>query len=205
MIIDSGNKIVLGSKDVDDKRITIFLDLDDVCVAFSDSFAELLDIDVEENLEVRNRLKNGEDWYNIIGGEKGWKAINNAGEKWWENLGTLPWANDLVKALSKMGDIMLLSSPGEDYLSAAYACAGKCRWLKKNLPDIPYAFAHDKWTFANNKTILIDDSPRKLVPFKRDGGFVYHWPNPYSIIDGDKKVDMCISEIDLIIKNMKSQ
>tara|TARA_Y100000310_G_scaffold123587_1_gene122347 strand:- start:7264 stop:7776 length:513 start_codon:yes stop_codon:yes gene_type:complete len=99
------------------------------------------------------------------GAEAFWKPINDGGVKWWAEL---PWMPDG----KKLWDFILpykptiLSAParGED------CPKGKEIWIKRELGDIPFIFEKDKYKYAQDNHILIDDTKKKIDAWVEHGG-----------------------------------
>ena len=74
----------------------------------------------------------------------------------------------------------LLTSP-MNHNGGTASAEGKILWIQKNLNrldinrwDKRVIFSHDKYDYAlqeNKPCVLIDDYPRKVVPFREHGGF----------------------------------
>lgn len=160
--------------------------MDGVLVDWLGGVAELLDIKLDD--KAKSILKKGKKLTEATGVPTSeiWKAINNAGHTWWANLNPLPWADDLLKHCKSVGDICVLSSPGDhDVLQQQVSCAGKVEYLDKHLNGIPYMLSSSKQYAASGGSILIDDDTKKCQAFDDFGGSAFLWPNQYKLLDGD--------------------
>jgi hypothetical protein len=112
--------------------------------------------------------------------EKGEKAFNNAmdeaGEEFWATMPWMPGGQELWNKIGKFG-VTILSSPG-NYSGAK---EGKRQWIKDNLnpqpKDIvfrPTGMKHKQLMGKTNKeierSVLIDDYSKNLIPWKYMGG-----------------------------------
>lgn len=180
--------------------MTIFIDMDGVITDWLTPVCSLCGIDIEDP-KSRALLKMGKRLEDFVGSEKVWESIDNRQYVWWEKLEKLPWADRLISFAKKHGDIAFLTSPGnlkKHPVSAANACHGKVFWVKKNYEDIPLILTQDKHLCANDKTLLIDDSIKKINSFQKSGGHAFRWPVQYSILDKDIKIDN-------VFKNLEKQ
>jgi hypothetical protein len=96
-----------------------------------------------------------------------YKAINDAGEAFWENL---EWALDgrQLWDLFKPFHPILLSSPG-DFRSAS---AGKFAWVKKNIPGTTLYLSKTKSEYVDpyEMSVLVDDDKHNIMAWKERGG-----------------------------------
>jgi 5'(3')-deoxyribonucleotidase len=201
--IQSPNKIILAKKKK--KKIKIFLDMDGCISDWLGAACNLCDIDLNDT-DIREGLKKKNGFLEDFVDEKVlWKNIEEAGVGYWENLDIFPWAKKLYKSLEELGDdFSILSSPGKFTEIASLACDGKVLWLDKHFDNKKnYIFAYNKSICASENTILVDDSQHKIDPFVEEGGHGFLWPNPLSLIDGDKDVDDTIDELVDYIERMK--
>ena len=134
--------------------------------------------------------------------DKLWNKINAGGVKWWKDIPLLPWAERLVEEMGKLCKVCILSSPGNVITSAPNAAAGKVLWMDKNFPDIPYILAYEKGLAASKKSVLIDDSKKKVKKFTKGGGSAFLWPVQYLIEDGEENIDDLIDQLKKLIKQL---
>jgi len=180
----------------------VFCDLDGVCVNNLQGACDLLKVDLK-NPVIRQRMKdNGGYISDLVGDGVFWKAVERAGQVWWENLSPYCWAHDLVDYISKEATVCFLSSPGR----SAYAAAGKVKWIKKNFPkmDRNYILTQGKELCAKPNALLVDDMDKYLKRFKDAGGKAFKWPNSLCLLDGDIDVGEVIMELADTIRKLKT-
>ena len=118
---------------------------------------------------------------------------------WWANLPFLEEGRKLWMVLSKIEPKpMLLTSP-MDHNGGTASRDGKLIWVQKNLNlldtirwDKRTIFSHNKYEYAmdiDKPNVLIDDYPKKVVPFNENGGFgILHKNNCIETLDALKEV-----------------
>jgi len=102
-------------------------------------------------------------------------------KEWWANLPFLPEGQKLWSVISKIEPLPKLLTSPMDHNGGTASAEGKILWIQKNLNrldinrwDKRVIFSHDKYDYAlqeNKPCVLIDDYPRKVVPFREHGGF----------------------------------
>ena len=190
--IKDGQKIILGKKNKN-KEIFIFLDIDGVIGNWLQNVCNTFDIDLNDE-DLRNKLKNGEKIENYIeGGEdKMWEEIDKKGSEWWEDMELFPWSRTLRNKLKKEGKVCLLTSPPRN----PEATVGKINWIKKHFKDTNnFLIGKNKYFCASPKSILIDDSEKKINKFEEAGGNIFLWPNSLEILDGKVKIEELYKEV----------
>ena len=112
-----------------------------------------------------------------------------------------PWADKLIKEMEELGQVYILTSPGE----CTSAATGKMNWIKKHFPEYITKFicTKDKWMCAAKNRILIDDSEKKIRKFRERNGHAFLWPNDLKLLDGDIDVDETIEKLKAEIKEYK--
>lgn len=138
--------------------------------------------------------------------EQMWDKIASIGASWWENLEKLPWADELVERMKRLGEVAFLSSPGnlpKWPKSVPDAAKGKMLWVLKYFPDTPLILCHKKELCASPNTILIDDSEKKVKSFISSGGKSFLWPNQYKIMDGETELDEIFEKIEDAVEKIK--
>jgi hypothetical protein len=196
--VNDPNKIIFAMKNKE--KVNIFLDMDGVCFDWLGSACSVAKIN-ENDEKIREKLKKAgrlHDLHDIFGGkDKMWDKIDKK-DDFWFGMGIFPWAKKLVDTLKRYGEISFLSSPGKlhDYPeSVAKACHGKCLLVHKFFPEHELLLVHNKEQCANKKSILIDDSEKKVKRFKEAGGKAYLFPNQYKIFDKEIDIEDVIKEI----------
>ena len=178
--------------------------MDGVIANWIKRVTEVMEIDIlDEN--IRKQLKKGgrADVTNIENfiEERMWKKISEMGEEFWEKIEPFPWHKILYNKLKKMGQVCFLSSPSED----ASSVSGKFTWLKKYYKNTNnFIFSPEKHWCASPRSILIDDSPKKIEKFKEYGGHGYIFPNSIKIEDGEINIEDIYQEIEREIKKIKT-
>lgn len=108
--------------------------------------------------------------------EEFWAPINRMGERFWVELVALPWVDAAVQLADEISqEWYVVSSPSWE--PGCYS--GKARWLKRYFGrrfDRFFLTPH-KHVFADQRTLLIDDSPRNVDRFRRAGGKALLFPS----------------------------
>lgn len=162
----------------------IFLDIDGVVGNWDGHYLKTFGI--KESSEIKEVLKSGKKIDDLFDAEEVWENINKKGTKFWETIPLYPWSNKLIDRLKKHGELAFLSSPGNIFkhnIHAAQSSYGKTIWAKQF--DIPLILCSEKYLLANKKTLLIDDTEKKIDKFVDYGGWGFLWPNSYHILDKD--------------------
>ena len=96
-----------------------------------------------------------------------WKAIDDAGVRYWAGMDWMPEGKKLWSYIEKYKPT-LLTAPSYDDSSRI----GKAVWRKKHLPGVPMKFkaAKNKADFAAPDTILIDDRVDTINDWNSRGG-----------------------------------
>ena len=201
--LQGDNKIIMGGKkDSKKKGLRIALDLDGCVAYWEKSAAMTCGVDYKDE-KIRQQIKDGKRMETFVGGDpKMWAMIDKEGEAWWEDMGRLPWADDLIDMLKKeTKDFFFLSSP-----SRSPVCySGKMKWVLKNYPkeDRSLFLGCKKHFVASPNVLLIDDTEKKINQFREYGGHAFHWPCPLSIIDGDIDIEDVLQDLKDYIQDIK--
>lgn len=153
----------------------IYLDLDGVLTDWESGVLKLFETPLDGY-----KSTYGENIHDYLGVTKGelWKRINRAGEGFWSNLQPLSWARELHEELSRMDEVVILTSPSAHGSSAA----GKVKWMKDffghGFED--YIITPRKELLAKPENVLIDDREKKVDAFTREGGIGILFPRPYN-------------------------
>lgn len=124
----------------------IYLDMDGVITDFEGAFNNLTGKKPKEVPHFWEYLKDNSNF---------WTKMS------WYPGGKLIWA--FVKNLNPF----ILSAPIQD----PSCIIGKGEWIDKNLGrDIPRIFDAQKWKYANSHSILIDDLPKNIKAWEKNGG-----------------------------------
>lgn len=154
-----------------------FLDMDGVLVDFAHGVASLFG--VEKSVVEAH----GSEAYKAasVSRKEFWRRIESAGIEWWETLPPYPWAQRLVLACERLGDVYVATSPPTAALSAG---SGKMSWLKCNLPKVysgrRFFIGTHKYLFAAADRVLVDDDIRKYTAFAKAGGRAVLFPRPWN-------------------------
>ena len=150
--------------------IQIFFDMDGVLADFDLGVCQLF------NHSGRDGGDLGKDLHTVLGCEKRfiWMQIEEKGRRFWENIPVSKWANELIDVASDFGDIFIATAPSYSPNSAA----GKLAWLQKKFGKRfrDYVIIPDKSLLAKPHRLLIDDSLKNCLAFKKEGGRVMHFP-----------------------------
>ena len=160
------------------RKVTIFLDYDDVVVDWVSASAKTFNLDLKD-LSVRTVLE--EKWGGIdayVSEEKLWETIHKKGAKWWEALPLLPWGKELYEKLSEVGEVCFLTAPS-DHPSCA---SGKVSSIKKHFNTRNFLIGKPKHLCAQMSSILIDDRPDNCKKFVDAGGQAFQWPNALKVM-----------------------
>jgi len=86
-----------------------------------------------------------------------------------EFFATIPWMKDGKKLWNEVKKFKptILTSPTNDL----HCKKGKMAWISQHLGKYtPFILERDKFKYATPHSILIDDSEKKVVPFRQHGG-----------------------------------
>jgi len=141
-------------------KYKIYCDLDSVLTDFTKAFQEISGI---YNLMPHEFEKK-------YGENKFYDLINKKGLKFWTEM---PWTKDgkeLWNYLINSGyEITVLSAPLRKYTKNSIQ--GKKIWCEKNLgPEINAIVIENKYEYASENNILIDDLEKNIVPWREKNG-----------------------------------
>lgn len=178
-----------------DNSLIIFLDMDGVVTFWVKAAAEAIGIDMN-NKEIRDFLKKDSNAMDRLAGGPSnlWRDIDKLGTKFWSELEILPWSFYLHKELKKRTkDVCFLTSPSKNPICAF----GKIEWLKKYFGDNfkDFLIGSSKHLCAQKRSLLIDDTPKKVNKFIEYGGNAFLWPNPIQLLDGDVSLEKTMEEL----------
>lgn len=176
----------------------IFVDLDGVLADFTSKALELSGLDPKDP-NLRKFIKEkGEPYANseYISKKQYWKNINKLGEGFWSTLEPLPWAFDLHKLCCDLvgnDNVFFLTSPGLQPESAS----GKIRWIQNHFGwnNRNYVIAPHKGVCGGTRSLLIDDSEKKIQQFADARGWTLHFPHQFLIEDGDIDIETVYDQI----------
>lgn len=158
--------------------MTIYLDMDGVCVDFIGGFGKLID---KPNL-YREWPRGGSTYHleEALGIHATTIAehINKAGTAFWRNLEPHPWFAHLYQLCCNVGETIFLSTPSP-YL---YAWQGKVEWLRRQfVHDVPVILIRgSKAALAGTNAVLIDDYRKNVGEFINAGGTGILYPQPWN-------------------------
>jgi len=146
-------------------KMKLYCDLDGVLCNFNGRFEEYSGLSPDKFIEK----------YNI---RAFWKEIEKNGVKWWSHMEWLPNAKDLWNfIINNFEDVEILTgSPWG--LCGQYAHQGKEIWVARELGGykVNHKSGSKKWEYANEDTILIDDTPKviqKWIELGKGIGILY--------------------------------
>src|SRR3972149_7518710 len=160
--------------------ISIWLDIDGVLADFVSGAIKLHKLNItQEEVSDFDLLEN------IVGKNKFWDTIDEAGEDFWENLKLYPYAKRLVSYLEILSgtDVFFLTAP----CLSPYSYSGKIKWAKKHFSKFvnsrrilifPY-----KELIAGPDRILIDDKLSNIQKWTQKGGHGIIVPRPWNTWD----------------------
>jgi len=157
------------------RRPTIYVDMDGVLADFVGGVLRL------SESELRPEDVTDYDLYSVLGVSVAefWKRIDQRGALWWAELDPYPWAAYLWQMAREAGDAYVLSTPSQSPSSSS----GKVMWIDRHLPQRDrrrYILAPDKTPLARRGAILIDDRPANCESWRRRGGRVIPFPQPWN-------------------------
>lgn len=162
-------------------KLKIAVDLDGVLYNWMGSALKIFNVN-PNNKENRKILKTYHDGLEMIKSKQEvFEIIEKHEAKFWENLELFPWANTLYEALTELGEVTILTSPG----SWTWAGRGKLLALKRDFEIKNFILAKKKEICASPNMILIDDKKKNISRFREAGGWAYLWPNSFCIEDGE--------------------
>lgn len=150
----------------------IYCDMDGVLVDFNKGYKELTGVDL--GTEHRNDTHF-------------WDPINDAGYKFWINLGWMDDGKRLWKYIQKYNP-ELLSAPSRQNDSRV----AKHDWVERELPGVHLILrsAKHKKDFAAPKNVLIDDRLDNIQGWRDAGGIGIHHVNTKHTIDQLKSLGL---------------
>lgn len=153
---------------------TIYCDLDGVIADFVSGAIEACDLPIaHDDVKTWNFFKPYMNEYEF------WRRIHEQ-KYFWEDLPVYTWANELVRSMSRFGNVVFCTDPSHD----DEAATGKIRWLKRHgfiKPDGKnYILTAEKWRLAKPGDVLVDDSEVNCMHFCGSGGFGIVFPQPWN-------------------------
>jgi len=113
-----------------------------------------------------------------------WKTVTRAGEGWWLNLPWLPGGKQLWNFIKRYKPT-ILSAPSRQ----KHCIPEKEAWVTQNLgPGLKVICDQEKWKYASQYGVLIDDSAKYVVPWDEHGGIAVHHTDTPSTIKQLKKL-----------------
>lgn len=119
-----------------------------------------------------------------ISDDEFWNRINLASPEFWENLDPYPWAHELYDHCSRIGSVILLTSPNR----CPQCLAGKYAWMQKHFGEkfSRFLIGPAKEMCARPDTVLIDDSESNCASFINHNGWAICFPQPWNRSEGDR-------------------
>lgn len=144
-------------------KISVFCDMDGCLTDFNKQLSELLGYPAPKEF--------GND-------PKIWAAISKAGEEFWSEMEWISGARRLWDEIKKFHPT-ILSAPTRHPSSVS----GKKKWLRENLPGVPYIIEQHKEKYAKPGAILIDDRKKNIDKWEAKGGIgILHKSVPDTLI-----------------------
>ena len=160
----------------------IFLDMDQVLADFDKAAAELFGVDIKRVNEIRT----ADDWDlcpllgRLTGGEVTKEMLQDevtaCGDKFWEDLEPMPWANQLVQIVEEYSSKWIALS-GPMFCHTSHS--GKIKWLRNHIHPTfdEFILTGNKHLLAAPGRILIDDKPSAVRRFVGYGGISILFPS----------------------------
>ena len=171
----------------------IYLDLDGPMVKWTDGAFKLFG----EELTPERFMSIDVNAAEALGVEKSevWARISKAGTKWWAELEPHPWARSFYEELSRIDEVVILSSPS--HIPAA--AAGKVKWMKSFFGGNfrQYILTKRKDLLAKPGDVLIDDTNKNVDKFNQNGGNGILFPRPWNRArkDSHRAVDKVLNTL----------
>jgi len=182
-------------------KIKIALDLDGVLYDWMGSALRHFQLNPSDPL-IRNVVSRYHDGLEMIKPKKEvFEAVESLGAEYWESLQLLPWAQELYRCLSEIGDVTVLTSPG----AWTHAGRGKLLALRRDFQIKTFILAKKKEICAAPNAILIDDKKKNIEKFRQAGGWGYVWPNSFCIEDGKPNASQAIADCISYVKQVKTK
>ncbi len=132
--------------------MNIYLDLDGVLVDFAKGFEEHFG-------------QSAEVTFRELGDDYTWHLIDKI-PSFWSSMDPMPDADILWSYVSPYNP-SILTKPA----ASVHNCKQeKLEWVKKYLGDVPIIFSSDKYSYADDSSILIDDKEENILPWEEAGG-----------------------------------
>lgn len=155
------------------QSLQIFCDLDGVLVDFE------LGVELSYFEQTGQRVK-----FHDLSTSKMWKTINRAGEGWWLNLPWHPGGKQLWNFIKRYRPT-ILSAPSRQKI----CIPEKEEWVARNLsPNLTVICDQDKWKYATQYGVLIDDMAKNIIPWEEHGGIGIQHSDTSSTIKKLKKL-----------------
>lgn len=186
------------------KKVTVFIDLDGVCVDWLGAMRESAGLPESAYDGFR---KNPASLIPgvldaIYGGRPAFeKMMQSRPASFWSDLKSFAWEKSLIAKMRLHFPIAFLTSPGVSPASAE----GKLNWRNRNYPDIPIIITRDKYLAASPTKVLIDDDLGQLARFERAGGRAIQWSCQFALEkENPTEVEEIINETVVAIQMYES-
>ncbi len=151
-------------------RTKVFLDMDGVLTNFVDACCEAHGKKSPYSDPKSFGIFNMEKLWNITVSEF-WAPLDKLGRPFWENMGKMPDADEIVKTLEEefgRSNICILTSPSYD----PGCIPGKREWIKKHYPQFrnQILYGTAKRFLAGDNRVLVDDRDENVNSFVEHGG-----------------------------------
>lgn len=153
----------------------IFLDVDEVLADWLGATFNLLGIErVEADAKWSAMDPRPWDVFTALGvsGNAMWRAIDNAGAKFWADVEPFAHARQLLQVCNEFAPTTLLTSPSKH--PSSYA--GKAEWIAKHFPGQSHLIGSCKERCASPTALLIDDRAESCEKFREHGGHAILFP-----------------------------
>jgi len=181
------------------KKITVFLDLDGTTVAMIKAACLKLGIKYPSNYQFPDdKWLYSESEKIGLNKEQFWSIIR--GVEFWENLEIYNWTKKLIQIIEQNTDNWaFLSKCSKD----PECWSGKYKWFVKNFGEKKlWLVSGNKELAASETKILIDDKKENCEKWSNAGGWSYLWPEITDNFD-PTEVEKRLTEIENLIKYVK--
>ncbi len=135
-------------------QYSLYIDMDGVLTNFDKAFTDI-------GIDIPFR-----DFELKYGKIESWNVIHERGGlDFWKNMEWMPDGKILWSYVKQYNPIILTSPAAEDE-----SWQGKKMWIERELGDVVFIFERDKFKYARNNRILIDDFFKKIDGWNEHGG-----------------------------------
>ena len=186
----SKKEIYKLSNNKQNKKITIFLDADGVLTNWNKQACKLFKIDSSKIDHY--------DFDSLVGRKVLFEKIDNEEIGFWSTLEIFDWAKKIIELCNKLGNLSILTSPGE----WVFAASGKMMHFKEHFPDTSFIITKDRHLCARKNALLIDDTEKNVNKFIEAGGHALLFPKQKDLENNKINIDDFLHEIEEKVNSM---